>query len=84
MPRVWFNGDDVPGGVWVLNWRDEVVQLDEIVTTRNGNLGPLVEVPLPDYETLVRESRAARRCTHKRNDRNQCEYRCGLERGRSG
>lgn len=69
-PRVFLDGDDVPGGVCVLYENGEVGYLDDTgncdcedvergeceehsYVNRNGNLGPLVEVLLPDYETAL-------------------------------
>lgn len=52
-PRVWFDGDTVPAGTWVFvvdedDPEHQVTQLDAYEDCRNGNLGPLVEVVLPD------------------------------------
>lgn len=81
-PRVWFNGDDVPAGAWVLLDTGEVRQLEEHVACRNGNHGPLVEVVLPNYEAEVAWAEASARCTHRLDEEGRCWYRCGLERAR--
>lgn len=57
-PRVWLDGDTVPAGTWVYVLDEDdpeykVTQLDAYEDCRNGNLGPLVEIPLPDEETAV-------------------------------
>lgn len=67
-PRVWLNGDTVPVGTWVYvldedDPEDRITQLDAYEDCRNGNLGPLVEILLPDEETVVAlvEAEKARR-----------------------
>jgi len=65
-PRVWFDGDTVPAGVWVIEIDEEdpehrVTQLDAYEPCRNGNLGPLVELAIPDdLDGIVERARAAR------------------------
>jgi hypothetical protein len=69
-PRVWLDGDDVPAGTWVYvldedDPEERVHQLDAYEDCRNGNLGPLVEIPLPDEGEAVAlaEAEEARRAT---------------------
>jgi len=67
-PRVWFDGDDVPAGTWVLVYDEDdpeerLCQLDAYEDCGNGNLGPLVEIVLPDaddLEQIVAEAAEAR------------------------
>ena len=67
-PRVWFEGDDVPAGVWTYRvekeWRDEedaIEMLDPDEPCGNGNLGPLVEIVLPaDIDGIVERARRER------------------------
>jgi hypothetical protein len=56
-PRVWFPGDDVPAGTWVLSRNGYV---DRILGSDDGDeagampiAGPVVEVQLPDYREAV-------------------------------
>lgn len=79
-PRVWFNGDEVPGGVWVLDEDGEIRQLDEDESTVNGNLGALVEVIPPDWSSVVDGALETARCTHKLREDGRCDYWCGLDR----
>lgn len=57
-PRVWLDGDMVPAGTWVYvldedDPEEKVQQLDADEDCGNGNLGPLVEILLPDEESAV-------------------------------
>lgn len=57
-PRVWFDGDTVPAGTWVFvvdedDPENQVTQLDAYEDCRNGNLGPLVEIVLPDVDAAL-------------------------------
>lgn len=57
-PRVWLDGDTVPAGTWVYvidedDPEEKVHQLDAYEDCRNGNLGPLVEILMPDEDTAV-------------------------------
>jgi hypothetical protein len=70
-PRVWLDGDTVPAGTWVLvvdedDPEERVHQLDAYEDCRNGNLGPLVEILLPDEGEAVAlaEAEEARRFTN--------------------
>lgn len=57
-PRVFFNGDSVPAGVFVMDQNGEVhPDVDESEEDwDNGNLGPLVEILL-DYDAEVERAR---------------------------
>lgn len=52
-PRVFFDGDTVPAGVWTYRVEkagsDEAIEmLDTYEGCANGNLGPLLEIVIPD------------------------------------
>jgi hypothetical protein len=75
-PRVWIDGETVPAGVCVLTRYGQVRYLDDTADcghfpdgdlcakcsydNRNSNLGPLVEVNLPDYWAVVKADRKRR------------------------
>jgi hypothetical protein len=64
-PRVWLNGETPDNGVVVLRgngevqiWNDEDDEgidgdFDDVEPLSNGNLGPLVEVFMPDWQAAV-------------------------------
>lgn len=67
-PRVWFDGDDVPAGVFTLQADEDPDDEDAITmlgvdgeSCGNGNLGPLVEIVLPeDVDGIVAAAEQAR------------------------
>ena len=70
-PRVWFDGDVVPAGVWVYILHEEepedaVYLFDAGEPCRNCGLGPLVEVFVPsrdELDAIVTRAAAARHGT---------------------
>lgn len=72
-PRVWFDGDEVPAGVWTyrveMEWRDPedaIEMLDPDEPCGNGNLGPLLEIVLPaDIAGIVERARKEREATER-------------------
>lgn len=60
-PRVWFDGDEIPEGVRVIDANGELHPGPEEMWMEwtNFNLGPLVEVDL-DYEAEVARARRER------------------------
>jgi hypothetical protein len=58
IPRVWLDGEIVPPGTWVHVVEEgdperKVRQLDAYEPCRNGNLGPLIEIMLPDPDAVA-------------------------------